>query len=126
MKRSSRTRLALSGWGICVLISAGAFADELAGEWTLTIDTPRGVQHPTLVVNEQDGSYSGTYNSLRGPIDIEAISRDGDSFAFPLVITVPIGDIEVDYRGTISGDDMIGSVHNPRGEVAFTGKRSGP
>ena len=126
MNGSLRTRLALSSWGICMLISAGAFADELAGEWTLTIDTPRGVQHPTLVVNVQDGSYSGTYNSLRGPIDIEAISRDGDSFAFPLVITVPIGDIEVDYRGTISGDDMIGSVHSPRGEVAFTAKRSGP
>jgi len=39
---------------------------------------------------------------------------------------VPIGDIEVNYSGTIAGDDMTGQVQNPRGTVPFTGKRTGP
>jgi hypothetical protein len=124
VKRYLKTTLALSYVVICMLLSGGAFAGELAGTWILSIDTPRGVQHPTLVINQDGGSYSGVYNSLRGPIDIEAISRDGDSFTFPLVISVPIGDIEVNYRGTISGDDMTGSVQSLRGEVPFTAKRS--
>lgn len=124
MKRNLKISLAQSCIVICMLLSGGAFAGELAGTWILSIDTPRGVQHPTLVINQDGDSYSGVYNSLRGPIDIEVISRDGDAFTFPLVLSLPIGDIEVNYQGTISGDDMTGSVQSPRGEVAFTAKRS--
>ena len=106
-----------------MLLSGTAVAAELAGTWTLSIDTPRGIQHPTLVIDEDDGSFSGVYNSRRGPIDIEAISLDGDNFVFPLVITVPIGEIEVNYRGTIVDDSMTGMVESPRGQVPFTGQR---
>ena len=34
-------------------------------------------------------------------------NRDGNSFSFPLVISVPIGEIEVDYVGTFEGDEMF-------------------
>ncbi len=126
MRGFLKTALALASFIVCLLLSAVASADELAGLWTLTIDTPRGVQHPSLVINQDGDGYSGVYNSLRGPIDIETISSDGDSFIFPLVITVPIGDIEVNYSGTISGDDMTGTVSSPRGEVPFTATRESP
>ena len=106
-----------------MLLCSPAWANDLTGEWVLSIDTPRGVQNPTLVVEANGNGYSGVYNSMRGPIPIESISFDGESFAFPLVITVPIGEIEVNYRGSIDGDAMRGSVQNPRGEVGFTGTR---
>ena len=124
MRIYQNARLVLTCFITCMMLSAGAFADGLAGTWTLTIDTPRGVQHPTLVVEQKGDQYSGVYNSLRGPIDVQSISFDGNNFDFPLVITVPIGDIEVNYRGTIDGDKMIGRVQNPRGEEPFSGERS--
>ena len=128
MQGASKVLRVLAGFILSILLSGGVAsaekAAELAGTWILTIDTPRGVQHPTLVIDQNGELYSGVYNSRRGPIDIEAISRDGDHFTFPLVITIPIGDIEVNYSGAVSGDDMTGSVHSPRGEVPFTGKRS--
>ena len=126
MRGFLKTALALASFIVCPLLSAVASADELAGLWTLTIDTPRGVQHPSLVINQDGDGSSGVTTSLRGPIDIETISSDGDSFIFPLVITVPIGDIEVNYSGTISGDDMTGTVSSPRGEVPFTATRESP
>ncbi len=104
--------------------SAPAFAAELTGTWTLSIDTPRGVQNPTLEVVNNDGVYSGTYNSIRGPLPIEQITIAGETFEFPLVITVPIGEISVLYKGRIEGDAMSGLVQNPRGEVPFTGVRN--
>ena len=107
-----------------LIFSGTALAGELAGTWTLNIDTPRGLQHPTLVINQSADGYSGVYNSLRGPIDIERIERDGDNFSFPLTITVPIGDIEVNYNGSINGEDMTGVVESPRGQVPFTGSRT--
>lgn len=124
MNGTAKAALAGTSLLLCLLLGTTASADELTGTWTLTIDTPRGVQHPTLVIEQNGDGYSGVYNSLRGPIDIEAISRDGNAFAFPLLITVPIGDIQVDYSGTFEADDMTGTVLSPRGAVPFTAKRT--
>ena len=110
----------LAVMALCLPLSAAA---ELAGSWTLSIDTPRGVQNPKLVVEHSDSGYSGTYHSLRSPVDVNNIQTDGTTFSFELVITVPIGDIDVAYVGTIDGDNMTGSVRNPRGEVPFSGTR---
>ena len=99
-------------------------ANELVGEWTLSISSPRGMQHPVLVVEQTDTGLSGVYHSARGPLPISTISFDGSNFSFPLVIEVPIGKIEVNYRGIISGNDMQGLVQNPRGQVAFSGTRN--
>jgi hypothetical protein len=123
MQKSMRWRLKVSGILLALIVCGAATAEELAGTWTLTIDTPRGVQHPTLVIEKGDQGYSGVYNSLRGPIDIERIEREGERFWFPLTISVPIGDIEVNYAGSFEGDDMTGAVQSPRGTVPFTARR---
>ena len=109
----------------CVLACGGAFAEEFAGEWTLTLDTPRGVRHPTLAISKDGNEYSGVYTGRMGPLNIEAIETDGNAFSFPLQITIPIGTIDVHYSGTVEGNAMTGVVSNPRGEVPFTGTREG-
>lgn len=109
---------------LLMLLASQAVAEEFAGVWTLTIDTPRGIQHPTLEIEKGEAGYSGVYNSLRGPIEIESIKRDGNSFSFPLIISVPIGEIEVNYAGSFEGNEMQGAVQNPRGEVPFTAIRN--
>ena len=105
-------------------VASNTTASELVGTWTLSIQTPRGLNHPTLEVVETDGVYSGTYNSARGPLQIKQITIEGDQFEFPLVISIPIGDISVQYRGSVSGNEISGLVINPRGEVPFRGVRN--
>ena len=111
---------------LVVLLTSTVHADELAGEWTLTIDTPRGVQHPTLTVVQVGATYSGSYSGARGVLDIEAIAFDGSQFSFPLVLNMPIGRSEVTYRGKVAGNQMTGQVENARGKVPFSGARSAP
>ena len=106
---------------LVLLACSPLWAEGIVGDWTLTIDTPRGVQHPTMQVNED---LTGNYNSLRGPIAIEKVTVDGNSFSFPLTITVPIGEITVNYAGEVDGDKLSGLVKSPRGEVPFSGVRS--
>ena len=111
--------------GIAAVLSAGTvLAEDFAGTWTLSIDTPRGTQNPTLDIEKNGSGYTGTYNSLRGPIEVEEITRDGNSFSFPLTITVPIGDVEVNYTGSFEGSDMTGTVESPRGVVPFTATKT--
>jgi len=109
---------------LCVTLAGQAAAEDFAGTWTLNIDTPRGIQHPTLEIEKGEAGYSGVYNSLRGPIDIESIERNGNTFSFPLIISVPIGDVEVNYAGSFEGSEMKGMVQSPRGEVPFTATRN--
>lgn len=98
-------------------------AAQLAGNWTLSIDTPRGLQHPKMEVQQTDAGYTGTYHSRRGPLPMKNIQAEGANFSFELTITVPIGEIDVSYVGTIDGDSLTGAVTNPRGQVPFSGVR---
>ncbi len=123
-RRNLKRQTLLCLIGVLAAGSASAQAEELAGTWTLSIETPRGVQHPTLEIKQDGDRYSGVYNSLRGPIDIERIDREGNAFSFPLIITVPIGDIEVNYAGSFEGNEMTGNVQSPRGEVPFSATRN--
>ena len=124
MIKQRLTRAAMAIGFAATLSAASAAAEDFAGTWTLSIDTPRGVQHPTLDIEKNGAGYSGTYNSLRGPIEIEKIERDGADFSFPLTISVPIGEVEVDYRGSFEGKEMQGTVQSPRGEVPFTATKN--
>jgi len=111
---------------LCFLLltfASAGYANELTGTWVLSIDTPRGTQNPTLEVMQDEDRLYGVYQSLRGPLKIESIQFDGTQFSFPLKIQVPIGEIEVTYRGQIEGQTMRGMVQNPRGEVPFSGQR---
>ena len=110
--------------GLAFLLAQTAAADPLAGTWTLTIDTPRGVQNPTLEVAQNDAGYSGVYNSARGPIPVERIELDGNRFSFPLLVKLPIGDTQLQYTGTLDGNRMTGTAGTPRGEIPFSGVRS--
>jgi hypothetical protein len=38
-------------------------------------------------------------------------------------VEMPIGAVELKYRGTVTGDAIEGIVGNPRGEIPFTGER---
>ena len=116
--------LSLFALAFCACLAPLTATAELAGTWTLTINTPRGVQNPKLEVIETDGVYAGTYHSLRGPLELNNVQTDGRSFSFDIQITVPIGDIDVTYTGEIDGDNMSGKVVNPRGEVPFSGQRN--
>ena len=109
---------------VCALVFTGAAAaDPLAGTWTLTIDTPRGIQHPTLEITASDAGYSGVYNSARGPIPVERIELEGQRFSFPLVVELPIGARELEYSGSVEGNTMEGSAGTPRGAIPFSGVR---
>ncbi len=118
------TQMKKSLIALFVLLTPLSAAAELAGNWTLTINTPRGEQNPTLEVSLNDGVYSGTYYSMRGPVPLNNVTSNGSGFSFDITVTVPIGDIDVSYTGTIDGDKMSGKVVNPRGEVPFTGVRT--
>ena len=111
------------------LCSVGINAREpqvagLAGTWTLTIETPMGISNPILTVRKSADGYDGTYESRRGKRGVDDIQVNGNEFSFHIIVSMPMGDFEMVYKGSIEGETMSGMIGNPMGEIGFAGRRS--
>ena len=115
---------------VVLLVSFSAFVTTLQadpssvlGQWKLTVETPNGTTNPILTVNAADAGYSGTYVGPRGSFELKEIKVEGNTFSFPLTITIPIGKMDFQYTGKVEGDTVSGSIGNPQGTIPFVGVR---
>ncbi len=97
---------------------------DLSGTWTLTIETPMGISNPILTIRKSADGYDGTYESQRGKRGVEDIEVMGQAFSFRMMVSMPMGDFEMVYKGSIDGDKISGTIGNAMGEIAFVGRRS--
>ncbi|MFP6853793.1 MAG: hypothetical protein VB939_11345 [Pseudomonadales bacterium] len=97
---------------------------DLSGTWTLTIETPMGISNPILTIRKSADGYDGTYESQRGKRGVEDIEVMGQAFSFRMMVSMPMGDFEMVYKGSIDGEKISGTIGNAMGEIAFVGRRS--
>ena len=97
---------------------------DLSGTWTLTIETPMGISNPILTIWKSADGYDGTYESRRGKRGVEDIQVTGQAFSFRMMVSMPMGDFEMVYKGSIDGEKISGTIGNAMGEIAFVGRRS--
>lgn len=96
---------------------------SVVGQWKLTVDTPNGTTNPILTINAAGTGYSGTYVGPRGSFELKEIKVEGNSFSFPMTITIPIGKMDFQYTGKVEGDTVSGTIGNPQGTIPFVGVR---
>ena len=97
---------------------------DLSGTWTLTIETPMGISNPILTIWKSADGYDGTYESRRGKRGVEDFQVTGQAISFRMMVSMPMGDFEMVYNGSIDGEKISGTIGNSMGEVAFVGRRS--
>ncbi len=93
------------------------------GTWQLKMMTPLGEQTPTITINDDGGSYSGSYQTPMGAGELSDVTVDGDSFGFGGALDTPMGKIALTFAGTVDGDTVSGTVTTPMGGLPFTGER---
>ena len=97
---------------------------NMAGTWTLKIVVPQGTRTPGMVLVQQGEALSGTYKATRGEGAVTGKVTD-NSFVLTTQVSNGEATLVIEYRGTVSGDTVNGTVHMGRlGEAAFTGTRS--
>jgi hypothetical protein len=95
------------------------------GTYKIEIDTPMGKQESTLTLKADGGKLSGSMESMFGKQDFSGGTVTGDSFAFTMEISSPMGNMKLDYTGQVSGDDISGNVKaGDFGTSPFKGKRA--
>src|SRR5215472_11724280 len=122
IKSAALTALAIA----TLLVAASVFAADaakVAGDWTLSVETPNGTRTPTASFKQEGENLTGTYKSTMGEVPLKGTIK-GNEIKFTATVTTPNGEFTLDYSGTVDGDSMKGTVKfGQAGEGTWTGKK---
>lgn len=92
----------------------------IVGSWKLTMETPFGVQTPTLRI-EADGS--GGLGSSAGEVPLTDLHVAGDNAEFHAKVPTPMGSFNIGFDVTADGDALTGRFKSPLGSTPLSGVR---
>ncbi|MEE8353309.1 MAG: hypothetical protein V3S10_02535 [Dehalococcoidales bacterium] len=95
------------------------------GTYKVDINSPMGTQSATLTLKADGSSLSGSSAGAQGTQDFDGGTVDGNDFAFSMSLSGPMGQIQLDFKGTVAGDDISGNVQlGSFGSASFKGSRT--
>ena len=94
------------------------------GTYDIIVDTPIGAQTMKLILKTEGSALSGSIDSPMGAQEFSGGSVSGDDISWQMEINSPIGNMNLEYKGKITGDDIDGEVKaGDFGSSPFKGKR---
>jgi hypothetical protein len=96
------------------------------GTYNITVDTPLGKQTAKLILNTNGNILSGSIEAEIGGLnEFSGSTVNGNEVTWNMVLNSPIGQINVECKGTIVGDEISGEVKaGDFGTMSFKGKRA--
>ena len=122
---------------LSVAMASPGAAQDLTGTWEISTQGGRGGPQTSTLVLAQDGeALTGTMTfSLGGPggrgggsqeLEVSTGTVDGNSFSFTVTLSFQGNSFDLNYSGTVDGDEMSGTRGGPRGGgQPFTGEKQG-
>jgi len=95
---------------------------SIGGTWKLTMNTPFGVQTPTLTIDVE--SNSGKLSAATGDVELEDLKIEGNTASFTAKVSTPMGKFPVSFEATADGDNLSGTFKTMMGKTEFTGVRA--
>lgn len=107
--------------------SSSSSAPNLSGTWTLNIAVGEREVPGTLTIRQEGANLSGTIQSSFGTSELSNGSAGADGFRFTTRANVEGRTVEISVTGTVSGNEMRGTVSSTElGATSFTGTRPPP
>jgi hypothetical protein len=107
------------------LAAVTAFAADLTGKWSATVETPRGTQNITFDFHVDGATLTGKITTQRGDSDITDGKIDGDNLSFTQTVNFNGNDMKINYTGKVDGDSIkFTRTVGDRPAVEFTATRA--
>jgi hypothetical protein len=104
-------------------IPALAADANVAGTWTMTVESPMGSGTPVFVLTQSGTDIAGTYKGQLGESPVKGTLK-GNAIEIKYNISAQGMELAITYAGTVEGDTMKGKVsYGDMGEGTFTGKK---
>jgi hypothetical protein len=115
---------------IISLAAVGAFAvpafaadANVAGTWTMTVESPMGTGNPVFNLKQAGTAVTGDYKGALGEAPVTGTVK-GNELTLKYKINAQGTELEITYAGTVEGDTIKGKVsYGEMGEGTFTGKK---
>ncbi len=101
-----------------------AGAQAVAGNYAITIDVPGQTLTGTLALTQQGAGLTGTMQTQLGTSTIRDGRVTSEGFSFSSSVEFGGTVIEIQVRGTVSGNSVSGTIDSPQGTVPFAGTRN--
>ena len=98
---------------------------NVAGDWEMTSQSPRGGERTSALHFDQDGqNIKVTMEGFRGNEMTGEGTIQGNKIEWTVTMNTQRGDFTISYKGTVDGDAMSGTVEmGGRGEMEWTAKK---
>ena len=104
--------------------SFGALAADVSGNWNLTVESPRGVQNPTMTLAQKGEEVTGTYKGARGEMPVKGTLK-GNDLKLSYTVSMQGNEMTINYEGVVNGDAIDGKViMGQMGEAKFSAKKA--
>jgi hypothetical protein len=113
---------------VCILVLslahvARAQNTNVAGAWQLSMPGRDGNMMTENLTLQQDGTkLTGTIKGRRGDEPVTG-TINGNDIAFSVAISTPNGNMNLDYKGTVNGDSMSGTMQVMGNTINWTAKK---
>ena len=95
------------------------------GTYNIEIESQMGKRSVKLMLKADGNTLSGSHTGERGEQTFEGGTVDGDDVAWSVQMTGPMGQMQLDFKGTVSGDEISGQVQvGSFGSATFKGTRA--
>lgn len=108
-----------------VLLTSAVFVSAqstVAGNWTLTFNTPNGSRETAAVFKVDGETLTGTLTSDMGEMAFKGKTKD-NTFTISLDVQTQNGTLTIGITGEVTGDTLKGVMDFGQGTGEFTGKR---
>lgn len=123
---NSVRRVFVAAAAALALIGTNALAADanVAGEWTMTVETQAGTGSPTFSLKQDGANVTGTYKGQLGEAPVTGTVK-GNEVTLNYTISAQGQSLAVTYSGTVDGATMKGKVSlGDFGDGTFTGKKN--
>jgi hypothetical protein len=113
---------------VCALaltLAATSYAQgtKVAGKWELTSEGRQGPMTRNMTIEQEGEKIKGVISGQRGDQEFTGTLK-GKDISFTVKFQTPNGERTVEYKGTVDGDSMKGTVETPGGSREWTAKRA--
>jgi len=125
-------KVKIAAWGSAVLlvltfavVGHAQAPANVAGTWTVSNQGRGGVVMSTLTIMQDGATLKGTLKGNNGmEIPLEGGTVTGNIIDFTVTRQGRGGEVKVEYKGTIDGDNMAGTFMLGQNSVDWTAKRT--
>jgi hypothetical protein len=103
--------------------SVAANTDKVSGEWDVVYNTPGGSRPLKLVLSVDGEKLTGTAKRPSGDVPVEGTVK-GNDISFFYTINYGGNELTLTFSGTVTGDEMSGTVIIGSTEESWSARRS--